>query len=204
MKILIVTRRLAKRTGTEIVTRDFVKALQQSGHETAVLTEFAGAFAEEVRRIDARVFTASSELDFVPDIAHFNHAVFVNDTFEKFPFVAGIYQHHAPGEKASHDVCNSCFRFRFGVSPLACQQIRRTTGGSDDGWLGNYVDLDLLTGFAQPRWRPKRWLVICQKKRCFQQLWLLSRLAWRHGASLKAVGPRVLRRVPNVRTRQAT
>jgi|GEM_PF-4858228 len=72
------------------------------------------------------------------------------------------------------------------------------TGRPDDGWLGNYVDLDHLSRIAEPRQRPKRWLVICQKQRCLKQLVVLARLAWRHGARLTAVGPRVLRRITNI------
>jgi len=85
MKILVVTLRVRKRTGTEIVTRDFVKAFRGAGHDVAVLTETFGNLACEVREMGAQVCIAVDQLPFVPEVAHFNHAIFVEPVFNAFP-----------------------------------------------------------------------------------------------------------------------
>jgi hypothetical protein len=49
MKVLLVNRTLASRTGTEIVTRDLAVGLAGTAHEACVFSPKLGTIANEIR-----------------------------------------------------------------------------------------------------------------------------------------------------------
>jgi hypothetical protein len=65
---LIVNERFAKRTGTEIVTRDYSLGLARRGHRVAILTGKAGDIAAEVESNGVCVSTDPAAIPFRPDI----------------------------------------------------------------------------------------------------------------------------------------
>ncbi|MCA9189623.1 MAG: hypothetical protein R3E01_06640 [Pirellulaceae bacterium] len=198
MRIAIVTQRLHKRTGTEIVTRDMCKSLRDAGHSVCVLTTYAGPFAAEIRALGLPVVTEPRQMPFAPDVAHLNHLNDIDNLFRTFPRCRGVYQHHAPAAGVPAAVRHPNIRYRVGISPLACQQIERATGVPSDGILGNYVDLSSIPQVTARPERPRRWLVVCHKKHAWTHYAKIAWLGFCHGAHCAAVGPRIFRRIRSI------
>ena len=199
MRILICNSRLTKRTGTEIVTRDFALGLKSRGHEVEVLTAKTGAIAEEIRNAGVPVETDASMLPFAPDVIHTNHEPMITLAASAFPETPMMFQNHAPGDVIGAAVNNpACIR-HFGISQLACDAISRATGRPTDGIIGNFVDLSLFKMRQSPLPdKPRRWLVVAEKKRGLRHFAKICLLGAIHRATVTGVGPRLLRVIENV------
>jgi hypothetical protein len=200
VKIVIGNNRVAKRTGTEIVTRDFALGLWRRGHEVAVLTLDRGPFAQEIISQGVPVVLASEGTLPRPDIIHLNQASMVLPAASLFPSVPIVLQCHAPAESLGAEVRHPAVLRRYGISTACCQLLEQALGNAEqvDGILGNYVDLSRFDPRQELPARPRKWLAVCEKKhglRLLFRLWLLS--LW-NNARLTAVGPRVKRRIDNV------
>ncbi len=199
MHILICNNRLTKRTGTEIVTRDFALGLKSRGHEVEVLTLQAGAMAEEIRKAGVPVETEANRLPFVPDVIHANHEPMIGLASSRFPKAPILFQNHAPGDVIGAGVNNPACIYYFGISQLACDAISRATGRPTDGIIGNFVDLSLFIPRQSPLPdKPRRWLVVAEKKHGLRHFGKICLLGAFHRAVVTAVGPRVLRLIQNV------
>ncbi len=94
MKVLIVNRTLASRTGTEIVTRDLAVGLTAAAHEVCVFSPKLGAIADEIRACGAQVVDELEDVPFQPDIIHGHHQVETMRALEHFHCVPAIFVCH--------------------------------------------------------------------------------------------------------------
>lgn len=198
MRILLANNRLTKRTGTEIVTRDFATGLSRRGHEVAVWSPVTGAMAREIGARGVAVFPDLSDVPFTPDVIHLNQAGLVDAVSARFPGVPSIFQCHVPGEPVPEVIRRPEIRACYGVSPLACTRIEAARGRPADGILGNFVDETLYRPRGPLPATPRRWLVICEKKHGLRHFALVAAVALKRRATLHAIGPRVKRRIANV------
>jgi len=200
LRIVLGNRRIAKRTGTEIVTRDFALGLSRRGHDVAVVTSERGPFAEEIERHGVPVIVNPEEMRFQPDVLHLNQASVVMPLVSRFPGVPAVLQCHGPTEALGEVIKHPAIRRRFGVSNACCRLIEQAMerAGSSDGIFGNYADLSLFSPRAGLPEKPRRWLVVCEKKHGLRLLVKIGMVALLAGARLAAVGPRVRRRTSNL------
>lgn len=198
MKILIVNERLAKRTGTEIVARDFGIGLAARGNEVAVLTAERGMMAEEVEAAGIRVVTDPKSAPFTPDVIHFNDMTLARPVTDTFPGTPALLQWHRFVEP-DFSIAGTRVTSIVGVSRRIVEKIERYTGVRTEGVFGNYVD---LTRFEPRRTplpaKPCRWLLVGQQKRGYALLARLSALAISKGIIPHVVGPRYFNRVENL------
>jgi len=198
MRILIANIRLAKRTGTEIVTRDFAHGLARRGHEVVVWSPRLGPFADSLRTEGLNVVADLSAAAFAPEIAHINHAGLVAPVFGAFPRANGLFHCHTPGEAVDAAVRHPRVRGLYGVSPLACRRIEEAAGRPADGVLRNFVDLARFVPQGRLPPRPKRWLLVAEQKHGLRHAARVAWLSVRSGAHLAAVGPSVGRVIDNL------
>jgi len=198
MKILIVNERLAKRTGTEIVSRDFGLGLASRGIDVTILTPERGAMAEEVEAAGVPVCSDPASVPFTPDVIHFNDLTLASATTAAFPDTPALLQWHRFVE-ADFSIEGTRITSIVGVSRRIVEKIERYTGIQTDGVFGNYVDL----GLFEPRRsalpaKPRRWLLVGQQKRGYELCAKLAALALSRGIILHVAGPRYFRRMHNL------
>lgn len=198
MRILIANNRLAKRTGTEIVTRDFALGLRARGHAVAVWTPRAGPFAEEVRAGGVPVFADLSAAPFAPDVLHVNQHEIAPALFAAFGQTPALLHVHVPGAPVHACAADMRFRALYGVSAEACHKLAAAAGRPADGILGNFVDPALYAPRGPLPEKPGRWLIVAEKKHGLRHAAKIALLALKHRARLAAVGPRVRRLIDNV------
>lgn len=198
MRIVIANARMMKRTGTEIVTRDFAVGLRKRGHDVAVYAPVLGPMAEEVRAADVPVADVPAALPFAPEIVHFNNEAQVEAVLAAFPDAPGVYHCHMPGTPLGPPIRHPNVVRHYGVSTMACRRIETALGRPGDGIFGNFVDPALYARRGPLPDRPQRWLVVAEKKHALKHLARVALVAAGNGARLAAIGPRVRRRIDNV------
>ncbi|MBU0584445.1 MAG: hypothetical protein KKB66_20025 [Alphaproteobacteria bacterium] len=198
MNSLIVNERFAKRTGTEIVTRDYSLGLARRGHRVAILTGEAGDIATEVESNGVCVSTDPAAIPFRPDIIHFNDLTMAQETTRAFPSTPAVLQWHR-FVPTSFSVEGTNIVAITGVSQRIIEKIARYTGRPTHGLVHNYVDLRRFEARSAPLpARPARWLLVGQQKRGYGLYAQLSWIALKHGRMLRSVGPRYFNRVDNL------
>ena len=94
LRILLTNIRLAERTGTEIVVRDFAARLAARGHRVTVYSPAVGSFAEDVKALGIPVVDNLSEVTEPPDIIHGHHAPNTGEAIIAFPEAPAIWICH--------------------------------------------------------------------------------------------------------------
>ncbi|MGL5167369.1 MAG: glycosyltransferase [Afipia sp.] len=95
MKILITNIRLASRTGTEIVVRDFALRLSERQHEVTVYAPMIGPFAEELTGHGITVVDNLLDIPQTPDIIHGHHLPCTAEAILAFPQTPVIWICHS-------------------------------------------------------------------------------------------------------------
>jgi len=94
MKVLLVNRTLASRTGTEIVTRDLAIGLDRVAQEVCVFSPKLGAIAEDMRGCGVKVVDRLADVPFQPDVIHGHHQVETMLALVHFRRVPAIFVCH--------------------------------------------------------------------------------------------------------------
>lgn len=95
MKILITNIRVALRTGTEIVVRDFAIRLSERQHEVTVYTPTIGPLAEELAGHGITVVDNLLEAPHAPDVIHGHHLPCTAEAILAFPRAPAIWICHS-------------------------------------------------------------------------------------------------------------
>jgi hypothetical protein len=96
LKILYCNWCLVSRSGTEVVTIETVLALQDMGHQVAVLVWHPGKPTEQLRAAGIPVITSLDELSWSPDIIHSNHLPQSLQCAQRFPVIPQVFFCHDP------------------------------------------------------------------------------------------------------------
>lgn len=94
LRILIVNRQMASRTGTEIYVRDLALSLQKRGHQPFVFSPRLGLLADELQSTGIPVVDRLGAIDVDPDVIHGHHTWETMAAVLQFPEVAAVFVGH--------------------------------------------------------------------------------------------------------------
>lgn len=94
LRVLIVNRCLASRTGTELYVRDLARGLQRQGHCPVVFSPKLGPLADELRATGISVVDRLEAIDVAPDVIHAHHTWETMAALVQFPKVPAVFVGH--------------------------------------------------------------------------------------------------------------
>ncbi|HEX7183744.1 MAG TPA: glycosyltransferase [Thermoanaerobaculia bacterium] len=95
LRILLTSTTLARRSGSEMYTRDLAVGLLQQGHAPVVYSTEIGEIAHEIKMATVPVVDDLARLSTPPDIIHGNHHLELITALLHFPGVPAIHVCHA-------------------------------------------------------------------------------------------------------------
>ncbi len=161
LKILYCNWCLTSRSGTEVVTLETVRALQDVGHQVAVLVWHSGAPAEQLRDAGIPVMTSLKELSWSPDIVHSNHLPQALQCALRFPLTPQVFFCHDPC--AAHSAPPKLPNIlRYCAVDEVCAERSRSVAGQIT-LMHNAVDLARSKRRARLPERPTRAVMLGKK-----------------------------------------
>jgi hypothetical protein len=162
MRVLISCIMLAGRSGGEVVTADYARALKDRGHEVAVYTPQSGPLADELRAEGVTIVANPTDCPFLPEIIHGHHRQPTVTALAAFPGVPAIFLCQASAFWSVGPPDMSRIRRYLGVDE-ACRdrivsELPRLAGKV--GVLLNAVDLDRFQPRPPLPAKPRRALLL--------------------------------------------
>lgn len=164
MKALIANVVMSGRTGTEVVTEEFLRGLARRGAQVAGYSPVAGDRAEALRRDGVPFVDAIDQIPFAPDVIHANHFAVAAPLLIAFPDTPMVVFCHDAG--AWHDTPFDAPAIRrFVAVDLRCR--RRILDAVPDRAgdvtvLHNAVDLDRFVPRDALPAAPRRALIMAK------------------------------------------
>jgi hypothetical protein len=199
-RVLLVTIRLAGRTGTEVVCAETAHALRKRNHAVSIYTQQDGAAADGLRAEGFDVVTDLTALGSVPEVIQASQTYPLVEAVARFPDVPAISVCHDATVWFNEPIDLPSIRRHIAVDLLSRDKIasRLPHLAAPIEILHNAVDLDRFTVRAPLPARPHRALILAKQSSFLDAV---RTACSRRDVEVDAVGAAVGDEITNLSTR---